>query len=137
MRLTRQRAAILRLINRSEGHWDAEGIATALQRRGERIGIATIYRGLQALERAGLVTALQIDGRKHYERADKRHHDHLICLHCGAIGEFCSAEIEALQQEIAAAHRFIISHHALTLYGRCRRCGAHDAGRQPPPRLQP
>jgi len=129
MRLTQQRTAILRLINQSDRHWDAEGIVSALNRDGQRIGIATVYRGLQALEQAELVTALQIDGRKHYERADKAHHDHLICLHCGAIEEFCSEEIEKLQQQIAVARSFAVSHHALTLYGRCQRCSSRDEAR--------
>ncbi len=122
MRLTQQRAAILRLINHSDQHWDADSIVLAFKQKGQRIGIATVYRGLQALEQAQLITALQIDGRKHYERASKSHHDHLICLHCGTIEEFCNEEIELLQQQIADHHRFAISHHTLTLYGTCGRC---------------
>ncbi len=122
MRLTQQRTALLQLINSSDRHWDAEQIAASLSREGHKIGIATIYRGLQALEQAALITAIQIDGRKHYERADKQHHDHLICTACGTIAEFYSPEIESLQLQVAEAHQFSIADHQLTLYGLCRDC---------------
>lgn len=123
MRLTQQRATLLQLINGSDDHWDAERIGNSLNKDGHKIGIATIYRGLQVLEEAGLITAIYIDGRKHYERANKEHHDHLICTACGIIQEFCCPEIESLQQQVAAAHQFTISDHRLTLYGLCHPCG--------------
>jgi len=123
MRLTQQRATLLQLINSSDHHWDAEGLGTSLNQGGHKIGMATIYRGLQALEKAQLITAIHVDGRKHYERANKEHHDHLICTECGVIEEFCCPEIESLQQQMAEAHQFTISDHRLTLYGLCRRCG--------------
>ena len=122
MRLTQQRTILLQLINHSDHHWDAERIAASLSREGHKIGIATIYRGLQALEQAELITAIQIDGRKHYERADKQHHDHLICTACGTIAEFCSPEIESLQLQVANDHQFSIADHQLTLYGLCHQC---------------
>ncbi|MDQ6964027.1 MAG: transcriptional repressor [Mariprofundales bacterium] len=122
MRLTQQRATLLHLINSSDHHWDAEQITKSLSSSGHKIGIATIYRGLQALEQAGLITAIHLDGRKHYERANKEHHDHLICSRCGAIEEFCCPKIESLQQKIAEEHRFTIHDHRLTLYGLCQSC---------------
>jgi len=122
MRLTQQRNTLLQLINHSDHHWDAESIALSLRKKGHKIGIATIYRGLQALEHAQLITAIPIDGRKHYERANKQHHDHLICTACGGIEEFCCSEIESLQHKVANDHNFSIVSHQLTLFGLCHQC---------------
>ncbi|MDX8410184.1 MAG: transcriptional repressor [Mariprofundales bacterium] len=131
MRLTQQRAAILHLIDSSDHHWDAEAIAAALKHANHKIGIATVYRGLQALEQAGMLTTLQVEGRKHYERADKQHHDHRVCLLCGGIEEFCHPEIERLQLETAQQHGFVIQDHQLVLYGTCRACSQEKMRNNP------
>jgi Fur family ferric uptake transcriptional regulator len=121
-RLTAQRQAILDLINASNRHWDAEELARALLEQGASIGIATVYRGLAALEEAGLISSVQLNDRKRYERADKAHHDHLICTQCGHIEEFVQPQIEALQQHAASEKGFSMSGHQLLIFGICRAC---------------
>ncbi|MDQ6950759.1 MAG: Fur family transcriptional regulator [Mariprofundales bacterium] len=124
MKLTQQRTAILQLVTNSDHHWDAEAIVVALNNQGRKIGNATVYRGLQALEQAGMLTSLPINGRKHYELGGKQHHDHLICTACGQIKEFCHPEIERLQLEMAAQNAFVVHDHQLVLYGTCQACTA-------------
>jgi len=131
MKLTQQRIAILNLIDHSDHHWDAEAIAAALNSSDHKIGIATVYRGLQALEQAGMITALQIDNRKQYERGNKAHHDHLVCTTCGKIKEFYHPEIERLQMEMAAKNIFEVHDHQLVLYGTCRTCNQNQTGDHP------
>ncbi|MDX8402406.1 MAG: transcriptional repressor [Mariprofundaceae bacterium] len=126
-RLTVQRRAILDLINTSNRHWNAEEIAHELARRGEAIGIATVYRGLAALEQAGLITSVLLADKKRYERADKAHHDHMICTRCGVIEEFCHPRIESLQEEAARQRGFVIRGHQLVLFGLCAACAKDNA----------
>ncbi|CAG0989136.1 partial Ferric uptake regulation protein, partial [Geobacteraceae bacterium] len=47
---------------------------------------------------------------------------HLVCTECGAIIEFENESIEKLQNEVAAAHGFLIRYHKLELYGLCTKC---------------
>ena len=101
VKLTQQRQSILDLINASNRHWDADEVARALSDAGQAVGIATVYRGLAALEAAGLLDSIQLADKKRYERADKAHHDHMICTECGLIEEFTRETIEVLQ--LAAA----------------------------------
>ena len=121
-RLTVQRQAILDLINTSNRHWDAEEISRELGDRGESIGIATVYRGLAALEEAGLIASIQLADKKRYERADKSHHDHMVCIECGAIEEFTQNKIESLQEDAAKEKGFAMTGHQLVIFGRCARC---------------
>lgn len=121
-RLTTQRQAILDLINTSNRHWDAEEVNRELSDRGQSIGIATIYRGLTALEEAGLIDSVQLADRKRYERADKSHHDHMVCTECGSIEEFSHQKIEALQEAAALEKGFELTGHQLVLFGRCANC---------------
>lgn len=121
-RLTIQRQAILDLINGSGRHWNAVDLAHELTVRGNKIGIATVFRGLAALEADGLVSSMQLKDKKCYERAGKVHHDHMLCTACGAIEEFSNDTIESLQEEAAADKGFEITGHQLVLYGLCKKC---------------
>jgi len=122
MKLTTQRQAILDTINQSNQHWDAEVLARALSDAGHSIGIATIYRGLTALEHAGLIEAIHLGDKKRYERSDKAHHDHLICRVCGSIEEFFDEEIEQRQRDVANKHAFQMDGHQLLIFGTCKAC---------------
>lgn len=121
-RLTAQRQAILDLINASNRHWDADEVARALVGNGAAIGIATVYRGLAALEAHGLIASIQLADKKRYERADKAHHDHMICTGCGRIEEFAHETIESLQRAAAAERGFELTGHQLVLFGVCKKC---------------
>jgi len=121
-RLTAQRQAILDLINASNRHWDADEVARSLSDSGASIGIATVYRGLAALESHGLIDSIQLADKKRYERADKAHHDHMICTNCGHIEEFSHDTIEQLQQAAAAKKGFKLTGHQLVMFGFCKKC---------------
>jgi len=122
IKLTAQRQAILDTINQSNQHWDAEVLARALSDAGHSIGIATIYRGLTALEDAGLIEAIHLGDKKRYERSDKSHHDHLVCRVCGAIEEFFYAHIEQRQHDVAKQYEFQMDGHQLLIFGTCKQC---------------
>lgn len=47
---------------------------------------STIYRNIQTLLDAGLITELHVhDGETYYEWADTNHHDHVACTNCDVI----------------------------------------------------
>ena len=63
------------------------------------------------------------DGRTHYEHNYKhQHHDHMICSECGKIIEFYSAQLEAIQDAMAAKHKFEVTQHLLRIIGVCADC---------------
>lgn len=124
VRLTSQRQVILDLINASNRHWDADEILRALVDVGHSVGMATVYRALAALEAGGLIESIQLADKKRYERADKAHHDHMICTSCSHIEEFSHETIEALQLEMANKREFILTGHQLTMFGLCKNCAA-------------
>lgn len=97
-------------------------MARSLSDSGASIGIATVYRGLAALESHGLIDSIQLADKKRYERADKAHHDHMICTNCGHIEEFSHDTIEQLQQAAAAKKGFKLTGHQLVMFGFCKKC---------------
>lgn len=124
LRMTTQRRAILDLINTSNKHWDADEVLRALVDEGHSVGIATVYRGLASLESQGLIDSIQLADKKRYERANKTHHDHMICTKCGHIEEFSHQTIEELQQSAADEKGFQLTGHQLVMFGFCSSCEA-------------
>ena len=128
LKRSEQREVILDTFLRSDRHLTVDDLLQMVQRRRPDIGRTTVYRTLKLLQSAGLAQELALDGQRKFERDYKReHHDHFICKNCGAIFEFTSAEIERLQDEIAADIAFTIEGHRHQIYGSCRNCTARAA----------
>lgn len=134
LKRTAQRDLILDMFLRTEEHLSSEDLYRLVQKEDPSIGQTTVYRTLKLLTEAGLAREVRFgDGRTHYEHNYKhQHHDHMICSECGRIIEFFSAELEALQDKLAAKHRFQITQHLHRIIGFCAECrrAAKDAGKQ-------
>ena len=125
MRATRQRAAIVDLLDSVEGFRSAQELHDELRRRGENIGLTTVYRTLQAMSAANLVDTLRTDtGESVYRRCSgSHHHHHLVCRSCGATVEVAGREVETWASEVAAAHGFSDVSHTIEIFGTCPACG--------------
>jgi Fur family ferric uptake transcriptional regulator len=123
LKQTRQRKQIVELFIATKRHLSAEELHEAARKDGHNIGLATIYRTLNLLADAGLAEQKSFgEGRFVYEVSTPgEHHDHIICLDCGAVIEFENDEIESLQNKVAAAHDMKLSTHRLDLFGHCMR----------------
>lgn len=118
MRMTEQRRIIARVLEGSADHPDVEELYRRSSAVDARISISTVYRTVKLFEDAGIIERHDFrDGRSRYETVPDEHHDHLIDLKNGAVIEFHSAEIEALQERIAREHGFRLVGHRLELYG--------------------
>ncbi|HEX8844196.1 MAG TPA: Fur family transcriptional regulator [Pyrinomonadaceae bacterium] len=124
LKRTTQRELILDVFLRTEKHLSSEDLYRLVQAEDPTIGQTTVYRTLKLLTEAGLAREVRFgDGRTHYEHNYKhQHHDHMICMECGEIIEFFSAELEAIQDAMAAKHRFEVKQHLLRILGVCANC---------------
>lgn len=121
---TSQRRVIAQAFFEFPGHHSLEEFYQYVLKLDAGIGQTTVYRTLKLLCDAGLATEIQFsDNITRYEVArPDSHHDHLVCLGCGAIVEICDARIEKLQRELAEANGFSLTGHLHNLYGYCRAC---------------
>ncbi|HEX8072179.1 MAG TPA: Fur family transcriptional regulator [Pyrinomonadaceae bacterium] len=124
LKRTAQRDLILDVFLRTEEHLSSEDLYRLVQQEDPDIGQTTVYRTLKLLTDAGLAREVRFgDGRTRYEHNYKHpHHDHLICTQCGKTIEFFSADMEALQDQIAAKHKFELTHHTMRMFGYCADC---------------
>jgi Fur family ferric uptake transcriptional regulator len=121
---TRQRDLIANEFLMSKGHITAEDLYRKVIKKYRDIGFTTVYRTLKLLAKSGLATErVFADNLTRYEPlSTEDHHDHLICLNCGAITEFENPKMEKLQEKIASELGFETVIHKMELYGYCRIC---------------
>ena len=118
MRMTEQRRVIARVLEASADHPDVEELYRRSSAVDARISISTVYRTVKLFEDAGIIERHDFrDGRSRYETVPDEHHDHLIDFRTGAVVEFHSDEIEALQREVARKLGYKLIDHRLELYG--------------------
>lgn len=124
VRATRQRAAIIALLDTVDEFRSAQELHDELRRRGENIGLTTVYRTLQSLSAADLVDMVRTDtGESMYRRCEgDDHHHHLVCRSCGAAVEVSGREVEAWAAEVAQVHGFSEVSHTIELFGTCSQC---------------
>ena len=124
LKSTAQREIILDEFLRCGAHPSTEDLYLRLRKKHPNIGYATVHRTLKLFSECGIAASRNFgDGQTRYESTTgEEHHDHLICKDCGAIVEFEDPRIEALQEEIAEAHGFVLLSHRHEIFGRCGGC---------------
>lgn len=122
-RATRQRAAVSKLLDQVDDFRSAQELHEALRRRGEGIGLTTVYRTLQSLADVGEVDVLRTDsGEAIYRRCSSRHHHHLVCRHCGRTVEVEGPAVETWAEKVAAENGFSQLSHTVEIFGTCADC---------------
>ncbi|MEM0942906.1 MAG: Fur family transcriptional regulator [Pseudomonadota bacterium] len=120
LRLTRQRVAILQVLEEADDHPDANELHRRIQEIDSSVSLATVYRTLNVLEDKNVVQRHAFEGAPaRFETTDAPHHDHIIDLDSREVVEFSSPEIERLQKEIARKLGYDVISHRLELY--CRK----------------
>lgn len=99
----------------------AQDIHARLRSAGEKVGLATVYRSLQALQEAGEVDALRSEaGEITYRRcASTDHHHHLVCRLCGRTVEIAGPAVERWADAVAAEHGYSEVSHTVEIFGIC------------------
>jgi Fur family transcriptional regulator, ferric uptake regulator len=122
-----QRAEIVGALGELGCGVTAREIADLLRDRGSGVGLASVYRTLDLLDRMQLVQRFEVgEGSARYEPAHPggEHHHHLVCRSCGRVSAFEDAGLERAIDRLAARVDFAIDYHDVTLRGECPACAA-------------
>ncbi|MBA3825043.1 MAG: transcriptional repressor [Ktedonobacterales bacterium] len=126
-RLTQPR----RLIARQIATWQAaEQGFTASELWGQvrttdaTIGKSTVLRTCATLMARGVLEWIPLPGRGgcyHWPQTTDHHH-HLLCTQCHRVVDVALYLSATVQHQIVARTGFVLTHHRLTLFGRCTVC---------------
>jgi Fur family ferric uptake transcriptional regulator len=122
-RATSQRVLLLGLIQRSNGHVDADELHRQARKKYPRISLSTVYRNLQVFSEMGLIEKLHFDEEHHhYEVTPATEHHHLLCVDCGRIVEFTLPLRNQLHDEVSRQFDFEIDGIEVQVTGVCSSC---------------
>lgn len=123
-RNTKQREEVWQVLERTSGFVSAQVLHQELHRAGSTIGLATVYRALNALANEGTIDALTLEGENLYRACSPGHHHHLICRLCGVAKEIEAHAVEAWAKEVAAESGYSEPQHIVDIFGTCSSCRA-------------
>jgi Fur family ferric uptake transcriptional regulator len=123
LRVTNQRALIMKILQQGDGHLDADEVYQRAREKQPRLSLSTVYRTLQALKKVGLVEEVHIDETRHcYEIKPTVEHHHLVCLECGRVVEFRYPLARLVKRKVAEAKDFEITGSEVRMTGYCPAC---------------
>jgi Fur family ferric uptake transcriptional regulator len=130
VRGTRQAQALAAALDSLPGFCSAQEIHAELRRKGEHVGLTTVYRHLQSLSEQGRIDAIRDDsGEILYRQCGTSvHHHHLTCRNCGKSVEVEGRAVEQWAERVAAEAGFTDVGHTVELFGMCPECA--DQGQQ-------
>jgi Fur family transcriptional regulator, ferric uptake regulator len=122
-RPTRQRAAVASVLAGVEEFRSAQELHALLREAGEKVGLATVYRTLQAMAADGSVDMLRTaEGEAVYRACSTGHHHHLVCRQCGKTVEVEGPAVERWAHRVSEEHGFSDVQHTLEIFGSCADC---------------
>jgi Fur family ferric uptake transcriptional regulator len=119
------RDAVIEYLGRQHCAASAQEIHQALKREGRSIGMASVYRSLEALHGLQLVQRFDAghgEGRYEAVAPTGEHHHHVVCDECERIMPFEDPALERAIDKLAQRVPYAIAGHDVVLHGRCPDC---------------
>jgi Fur family ferric uptake transcriptional regulator len=119
---TRSQERILRLLRELNRPISAQELYIELRDRTQGMGLATVYRSLEALKLGGAVQARTLaNGESLYSLIQEDKH-HLTCLQCGTSIPIEDCPVHELEAQLHQSKHFEIYYHTLEFFGVCSPC---------------
>ena len=122
IRLTRQREAVLHVIQQADKHLTAQEVYDRVRQQVPGIAYGTVYNALSYLMEAGLIQVVNVgNGPALYDRNLNRH-DHLVCRRCGKVLDYTFEDLEQAMDQVTRATGFRIERAQALFVGLCPDC---------------
>lgn len=120
-RATKQRRAVEQVLRETDDFISAQALHSRLRAQGDTVGLATVYRTLNAMAEDGRVDMLRVDDVEARYRlcASDEHHHHLVCRECGRTVEIEGPAVESWADSVAAENGFRDVSHTVEVFGTC------------------
>ena len=124
-RYTRAQNAVLATLQQHRQPIFAQDLYRVM-RSPHGIGLATIYRSLDTLQKWGLIQHRTTLGGTTLYSLVEHDHPYMTCLHCGQSFPINECPVMELTAKLQGCHAFKIYHHTLEFFGLCKPCAVRS-----------
>ncbi len=125
---TRSQKKIIEVLQEIQKAISAQELYLELRNRQQNMGLATVYRSLEALKLEGaLQVRLLPNGESVYSSVSRDRH-HLTCVNCNCSIPINQCPVHELEKQLEQSHGFKVYYHTLEFFGLCDRCQKIQAG---------
>lgn len=126
-RITQPRRAVIRALLEDGGYSSPVTVRGRAQRHCPTVGLVTVYRTLDLLNRLGFVRRIHSDDGCHgFAAVGLGHRHHVVCRGCGAAVEFEGCDLSGFITRVGRQTGYLIDQHLLELVGLCSDCQAEE-----------
>lgn len=119
---TRSQEKIMAALKSLKRGISAQDLYIELRKRKQDMGLATVYRSLEALKLQGEVQVRTLsNGESVYSPIQSDRH-HLTCVNCGISIPIDECPVHDLERQLEKSHQFKVYYHTLEFFGLCDRC---------------
>jgi Fur family ferric uptake transcriptional regulator len=131
LKVTPKRLAVAGLLLSRRGSMP-EAVWQRLRPKLGALGLPTVYRILEDLERVGLLARIELEDRVLRYAACRAapgiHHHHTVCIRCGCVGQIADCPFEREVGRLERRTGFRVLRHRLQVEGVCARCRREGKG---------
>ncbi|MGK7886008.1 MAG: Fur family transcriptional regulator [Crocosphaera sp.] len=121
---TPSQTKIIRVLKSLNDAISAQDLYIELKNRDHPLGLATVYRGLEALKAQGIVKSRTLSsGEALYSLVSHDKH-YINCVSCGQSFAINECPIQNLEKRLEKTYNFQVYYHTLEFFGRCHQCHA-------------
>ena len=122
---TRAQIVVLQILRQQPEPLSAQSLYK-LVKKHQRIGLATVYRALDALKRMGKVQhRVTLTGEMLYNAVEQDHH-YMTCLDCGQSFPLDICPLKGSQFPLQNTGSFKVYYHTLEFFGLCEPCAVQN-----------
>jgi Fur family ferric uptake transcriptional regulator len=122
VRRTRSQEQILQILKGIHHPISAQDLHMELRQQQRRMGLATVYRALDALKMEGAVQVRTLSSGESLYSLPQEDRHHLTCLQCGESIAIDECPVHELENQLHQTHQFRIFYHTLEFFGLCPGC---------------
>ena len=119
---TRSQERIMEILQNLKRSISAQDLYIELRNRKQDMGLATVYRSLEALKLQGEVQVRTLGNGESVYSYIKSDRHHLTCVNCGTSIQIDECPVHDLEKQLEKSHTFKVYYHTLEFFGLCQEC---------------
>lgn len=129
LRMTDSRKAIMSVLTGARWHPTADEVYLLVRKTVPRVSLATVYRNLDLLAKAGLIRTVAVAGEQRRYDGTLSDHHHIRCSVCGRIDDVDLESPLSVSELLSDDEGYSVQGYTLCFVGVCKECAGNGGAR--------